>query len=103
MRAIARRLRRLEERFGPPVETWETRRLRARLDAARLRCGLLPISPERPAKLRGMTIPEILNSSRKLAARQRCANETLERPPVSLTQPCRISESPALPKRSVIF
>ena len=68
MRSIARRLQRLEERFGPAVESEETRHLRARLEAARLQCSLPPISSERLAEVRGMSIAEILNSSRKPCA-----------------------------------
>jgi hypothetical protein len=64
MRAIARRLQRLEERLVPAVESWETRRLLARLEAARLRVDATPITPERRAELRGMTIPAILHSRR---------------------------------------
>ena len=37
MKAVIRRLRRLEERFGPPVETEFTRRLRERMEAGRRR------------------------------------------------------------------
>jgi hypothetical protein len=37
MKAVIRRLRKLEERFGPPVETASTRRLRARIEAGRRR------------------------------------------------------------------
>ena len=71
MRAIARRLRRLEERLGPPLETWQTRHLQARLEAARRRCGLPPPSPERLAELRGMSIVDILKSHRRGANRIR--------------------------------
>jgi hypothetical protein len=39
MRAIARRLRRLEERIGPAPETWESKQMEARLEAARRRVG----------------------------------------------------------------
>src|ERR1700686_1170870 len=56
MRAIARRLQRLEERWRPAVESEATRQLRARLEAARLRCGSPPVSPARVLQLRGMTI-----------------------------------------------
>jgi len=59
-----RRLQRLEKQLGPAVEDWRTRELRARLEAARARTKSTPISPERQAELRGMTIVEILNSSR---------------------------------------
>jgi len=68
MRAVARRLHRLEERFGLAVESSEKRDLRARLDAARLRGGLPPISPERLAELRGMSAVQILYSGRLRAA-----------------------------------
>ena len=71
MRAIARRIERLEERFGPPVESWETQEQRRRLEAARLRCGVLPPFPERLAELKGMTIVDILNSSRQAGKGQK--------------------------------
>jgi hypothetical protein len=70
MRTLARRLQRLEERFGlaerlgPEVDDSKTRRLRSRLQAARLRTEKRPISPERQRELRGMSIAAILNSSR---------------------------------------
>jgi hypothetical protein len=64
MKAVAKRLRRLEQRWRPAVETHETRRLRTRLEAARLRCELPPISAERLNELRRMSIVEILNSGR---------------------------------------
>jgi hypothetical protein len=67
VRAFAMRLRRLEERLVPEIgiESEQTRRLRASLEAARLRCGFPPPSPERLAQLRTMTIPEILNAARQ--------------------------------------
>ena len=68
MRALTNRLRRLEERFDTTVESEESRYLRRRLDAARLRCALPQPSPDRLAKLRGMTIPEILNWGRRRSA-----------------------------------
>ena len=68
MRGIARRLCRLEERFRPAVESREMRDVRARLEAARLRCGLPPISPERLAELKGMTVVDILLLGRQRAA-----------------------------------
>ena len=66
MRAILRRLDRLERRYGlaEVVESWEDMQLRARLEAARLRTGSLPISAARQAQLRGMSVVAILNSSR---------------------------------------
>jgi hypothetical protein len=81
MRDMARRLDRLEKRWGPAVESWETRHLQMRLEAARARCGLPSISAERRAGLRGMSVTAILNSSRAAAQ----------------------FESAALPKRSRIF
>jgi hypothetical protein len=71
MRAIARRLNRLEERFGTAAESWETRHLRVRLEAADRRSGLPPISAERLAELRGKSIVEILNSSQQHAMIER--------------------------------
>ncbi len=72
MKAIARRLQRLERRVEPPaVESQHTRQLRARLEAGRLRCGLPPISPERLVELRGMSLIEILHSGRERAAMAR--------------------------------
>ena len=64
MKAIVRRLHRLEERYLPAVESGQTRYLRTRLEAARVRCGLRLISPERQSELRGMGIVAILNSGR---------------------------------------
>ena len=74
MRNISRRLDRLEEHLGligqgrPAVESRETQQLRKRLEAALLRRGLPPISPERQAELKGMSIAEIL----VFARRQEC-------------------------------
>jgi hypothetical protein len=62
-----RRLQRLEKQLVPAVGDWRTRELLARLEAARVRTGSPPISPERQAELRSMTVPEILNSSRRRA------------------------------------
>jgi hypothetical protein len=64
MRVIVRRLRRLEERLCPALESWEMQRLRGRLEAARLRSESPPISSKHEAMLRGRSIPDILNSSR---------------------------------------
>jgi hypothetical protein len=43
----------------------------ARLEAARLRCGLLPVSGERRAELRGMGLVEMLHASRRRVAEAR--------------------------------
>ena len=45
MRTISRRLVRLEDRFGPPIETEFSRRLRARLEARRRRVAVLRGEP----------------------------------------------------------
>jgi hypothetical protein len=68
MKDIAKRLHRLEKRFGAEVESGETRSLRARIEAARRRCELQPISPKRLAEWRGMNIVAILNSGRQRTA-----------------------------------
>lgn len=68
MRSFAGRLRRLEKQFAPTVESREARAVLARLEAARLRCRLARVSGERMAELRGMTVAQILNSSRRRAA-----------------------------------
>jgi hypothetical protein len=41
MKSISRRIRKLEERLGPPVETEYTRRVRERLEAAQRRLAQL--------------------------------------------------------------
>jgi hypothetical protein len=65
MKTIEMRLRRLEARLGAEPETWEALRLRARLEAARRRCGLPPPSAERLAELRGRSIVDILKAARQ--------------------------------------
>jgi hypothetical protein len=65
MRAMARRLDRLEQRLGPAGESQGTRQLLARLEAARRRCELPPPSPEPSAELRGMSVAAILNAARQ--------------------------------------
>jgi hypothetical protein len=83
MRAILKRLGRLEERSGlaerpgTAAENEQTRYLRIRLQNSRLRCGLPPPSPERLAWLSHMTIPQILNSHRFAGSRDaRAASHT---------------------------
>jgi hypothetical protein len=69
MRAIWRRLQRLEKRWGLAVESGQTEdSLVERLETLRLRQGWPPISRERVAELRGMTVMEILRSGRRCAA-----------------------------------
>ncbi len=96
MRALARRLQRLEKRFGTAVESQHTPRLRVRLHAAHLRCGFQPISPERLAKLRGMSIIEILHSGRDRVAMARRESESRA---LSASQ----DDSPVLSHSSKIF
>ena len=64
MKTIVRRLKRLEQRFGLVVESGPSKELRRRLEAARVRCGLPAVSPERLTQLRGMRIVEILHAGR---------------------------------------
>ncbi len=64
MKATVRRLHRLEERYLPAFENGQIRYLRARLEAARLRCGLRPITLERQSQWKGMSIVAILHSGR---------------------------------------
>ncbi len=77
MRAIVRRLQRLEGRLAPAMESRETRGLRARLEAARQRCGLPPIPPERIAELIGRSIGEILHSGRPSYMASHCDSPAL--------------------------
>lgn len=68
MRAISRRLRRLEKRLGLAAEDREGCALAALIEARRLRRGLPPPSPEHLAEQRGMGVVEILNAARQRAA-----------------------------------
>jgi hypothetical protein len=79
LRAYSRRLRRLERQFcpeslGPDTPTAKGQELVARLESARLRANTPPTSPERMAEIKGMSIIEILNTSR-----QREREEALKR------------------------
>ena len=88
MRALSRRLRRLEERLGPTVETEKTRRLLARLEAGRVRLKLPPSPPERPAELAGMSMIAILNAGRDrcIGIKRNCGIT-----PLVSSSACRIS------------
>ena len=72
MKAMDRRLRRLERRLAPAVECKASLELYARMEAGRRRLGLPPVSPEqraeRSAELRGMSIHEILHAGRQRVA-----------------------------------
>jgi len=73
MKNIHRRLRRLEDRLGPPIETEFSRRLRERLAAGRRRVAALrgeiveaPIHENRTDAWTGpQTIVEILQNGRQ--------------------------------------
>ena len=64
MRALHRRLLRLEDRFGPPVETEASRELRRRIEAGRRRVAewmgeaYVPLPP--PTEVTGLTLPEAI-------------------------------------------
>jgi hypothetical protein len=70
MKSISRRIRRLEERFGPPVETEFTRRLRERIEAGRRRVAQWreqegnPVSDHHRENLAGLSVTEILRRGR---------------------------------------
>lgn len=74
MRPIARRLRRLEDRFGLAPETEADRLLAARLEAAHRRMAVLGYKPHRPLPRFGVppdrpiTLVEILHAGRRRAA-----------------------------------
>jgi len=77
MQAIIRRLRKLEERFGPAVETECTRRLRERIEAGRRRlaqarergewCG--SIGHGEREDLTRLSVTEVLHRGRAKVAR----------------------------------
>ena len=71
MRAVIRRLRRLEDRFGPPIETEFSRRLGERLEGGRRRLAQLrgeagiSISEQIRENLVGLGVTEILQRGRE--------------------------------------
>ena len=69
MKAIHRRLRKLEEGLGLVPETEQEKRLRARLEAARARMAAwgYPVTQPDENELSGMTIVEILHRGRERA------------------------------------
>jgi hypothetical protein len=77
MKTIIRRLRRLEDRFGPPAETEYTRHLRERIKAGRQRVAEAQARGELPVPiydyerkdLTGLSAVEILNRGRARVAR----------------------------------
>jgi hypothetical protein len=77
MKTIIRRLRRLEDRFCPPVETESWRRLRERIEAARQRlaesdfpdCGSRTAGDQGRDDVSGLSVEQILLRGRaRLAA-----------------------------------
>jgi hypothetical protein len=71
MRAITRRLRRLEDRFGPPVETEYSRELQRRIEAGRRRVAAAKgeiYGPRRPSiPVAGLTLAEVILQGRERA------------------------------------
>jgi len=71
MRPIARRLRRLEDRFGLEPETEASRELRRRMEAGRRRVAewrgeaYVPLPP--PTDVTGLTLPEAIIRGRDRA------------------------------------
>ena len=72
MKAIHRRLRKLEEGLGLIPQTEDEKRLRARLEAARARMAAVgyDVTETGESELRGMTIIEILDRGRDRARAQ---------------------------------
>ena len=87
MKAIIRRLRRLENRFGPPVETRFTRQLRQRIEEGRRRVAEAKGLSEWPGSvgddeqedLRGLSIAQILLLGRDRVARAKAERDALQR------------------------
>ena len=73
MKSIIRRLRKLEDRFGPPVETASTRRLRERIEAGRRRVAQwreqkgISVRDQDGENLSGLSVTEILHRGRARA------------------------------------
>ena len=69
MKAIGRRLRKFEERFGLAIESEFSRHLCELLEARERRAGLPPFEEVRPADLHygRRTIIEVLNAGRQRA------------------------------------
>ena len=65
MRALHRRLFRLEDWFGPPVEMEYMRELQRRIEAGRRRVGYIPMPP--PTDVIDLTLPEAIFRGRDRA------------------------------------
>ena len=81
MKSISRRIRRLEERFGPAVETAFSRRLRERIEAGRRRVAQWreqeesSVSDQHRENLAGLSVTEILHHGRARAREHRRAEK----------------------------
>jgi len=83
MRTIVRRLRRLEDRFCPPVETEFDRQLRARIEAGRRRVAeakehgewCASVEGDEGENLSGLSVTEILHRGRERVARAKAQKE----------------------------
>jgi hypothetical protein len=97
VKTIIRRLRRLEDRFCPPVETEFSRRLRKRAEAARRRLAESDTGEGRPPyagareceDVSGLSVEQILLSGRQRALRGR-------KVPLSYSTAIRAGMCPAL-------
>ena len=85
MKSISRRIRRLEESFGPPVETEFARRLRERIEAGRRRVAQwraregISVSDQERENLSGLTETEILHRGRARVARAKAERDAVQR------------------------
>ena len=85
MKNITSRILRLEERFGPPVETESTRRLRERIEAGRRRVAQwreregISVSDQDRENLSGLTETEILHRGRARVARAKAERDAVQR------------------------
>jgi hypothetical protein len=101
MKTIVRRLRKLEDRFCPPVETEFDRQLRGRIEAGRRRvaehgewCGSVDDGEEE--NLAGLSMIEILHRGRERVARAKAGRE--KTPAVSRRGRAGWDNRPPLPK-----
>ena len=92
MRPIARRRRRLEDRFGLAPQTEADRLLAARLEAAHRRMAAMGYKPHRPLPRFGVppdrpiTLVEILHAARRRAALSRVESNSHESTPQTSSQ-----------------
>ena len=85
MKAITRRLRKLEDRLGPPVETEFDRQLRARLEAGQRRVAQwrqqegISVRDQDRENLSGLTVDEILHRGRARVAKAKAERDAVQR------------------------